>query len=71
MITSVDTTAQRRALLAVGGRVDSLSKRKKPKARKLPKNAPRTHRQVHAVLGGVSTSLLDYPQNTVIRRDVM
>ncbi len=44
-------TAQRLALLAVGGRVDSLSKREKLKARKLPKNAARTHRQVHAVLG--------------------
>lgn len=43
---------QRLALPAWGGRVDSLSKRKKPKARKLPKNAARTHRQVHALLGG-------------------
>ncbi len=40
-------------LLAVGGRVDSLSKREKPKARKKLKNAAHTHRQVHTVLGGL------------------
>ena len=44
------TAAQRLALAAVGGRVDSLSKREKPKARKMPKNAARTHRQLHALL---------------------
>jgi len=54
MVQQIKSSAQRLALLAVGGSVDSLSKRKKLKARKLPKNAPRTHRQVHAVLGGVS-----------------
>ena len=46
--------AQRLALAAVGARVDSLSKRKKSKAKKMPKNAPRTHRQLHAVLGGLT-----------------
>jgi len=36
--------------------VDSLSKREKPKARKLPKNAPRTHRQVHQERAGAHFS---------------
>jgi len=31
--------------------VDSPSKREKPKARKSSKNAARTHRQLHALLG--------------------
>jgi hypothetical protein len=35
----------------VGGRVDSLSKREKAKARKMLKNARPTHRQLHALLG--------------------
>jgi hypothetical protein len=34
--------------------VDAPSKRKKLEARQKPKNAARTHRQLHAVLGGVS-----------------
>lgn len=34
----------------VDGRADALSKRKKLKARKTPKNAARTHSQVRAVL---------------------
>jgi hypothetical protein len=42
--------AQRSALAAVGGRVDSPSKRKQLQAAKMPKNAARTHRQLHAVL---------------------
>ncbi len=42
------------ALAAVGGSVDSPSKRKKLKARKMPKNARPTHRQLRAVLGGSS-----------------
>jgi hypothetical protein len=50
----VHGASQRLALLAVGGSGDSLSKWKKLKARKLPKNAPRTHRQVHAMLGAFS-----------------
>lgn len=45
--------AERPALAAVGGGVDSSSKRKEPKARQMPKNAARTHRQLHALLGGV------------------
>jgi hypothetical protein len=49
------SAAERFALLAVGRSVDSPSKREKPKVRKLPKNAPRTHRQVHAVLGAVES----------------
>jgi hypothetical protein len=48
----VKRAAQRLALAAVGGRVDLPSKRKKLKARKMPKNAVRTHRQLHALLGG-------------------
>jgi hypothetical protein len=43
--------AQRLALAAVGGRVESPSKRKQLKARKSSKNAVRPHRQLHAVLG--------------------
>ena len=39
------SAAQRSALAAVGGRVDSPLKRKKLKARQMPKNAVRTHRQ--------------------------
>jgi hypothetical protein len=39
-------SAQRLALAAVGGRVDSLSKREKPKATKMPENAPRTPSRV-------------------------
>ena len=54
------TAAERRALLAVGGSVDSLSKREKLKARKLPKNAPRTHRQVHAVLAGLDLASVHF-----------
>jgi NAD(P)H-hydrate repair Nnr-like enzyme with NAD(P)H-hydrate epimerase domain len=38
---------ERCALAAVGGRVDSPPKRKEPKARKMLKNAARTHRQLH------------------------
>jgi hypothetical protein len=34
--------------------VDSLSKRKKLKAKKMPKNARPTHRQLHAVLGALT-----------------
>jgi hypothetical protein len=45
---------QRCAFAAAGGRVESPSKRKRPKARQMPKNAVRTHPQLHAVLGGSS-----------------
>jgi len=41
------------ALAAVGGSVDSPPKRKKLKARKMLKNAARTHRQLHALLGAL------------------
>jgi len=50
--------AQRLALAAVGGRADSPSKRDKPNARKKPKNAVRTHRQLHAVLGRLALMIL-------------
>src|SRR5688572_12318358 len=43
--------AQRLALPAWGGRVDSPSKRESVKARKSPKNAARTPSRVHALLG--------------------
>jgi hypothetical protein len=46
--------AQRLALAAVGGRVESLSKRERTKARKSLKNAARTHRQLRAVLVALS-----------------
>jgi hypothetical protein len=47
---SIESAAQRCALAAVGGRVDSPSKRKNSRQRKRLKNAARTHRQLHAVL---------------------
>ena len=40
-------------LAATGGRVDSPLKREKPKTRQVPKKTARTHRQPHALLGGV------------------
>jgi hypothetical protein len=44
--------AQRLALPAWGGSVDSPSKRDSTEARKMPKNAVRTPSRVHALLGG-------------------
>jgi hypothetical protein len=54
MIFSLPKSTQRFALAAVGGRVDSPSKREKPEAKQMLKNARPTHRQLHALLGGVS-----------------
>ena len=45
--------AQRLALPAWGGRVDSLSKRESAKARKMPKKRGAYPKSGHAVLGGV------------------
>jgi hypothetical protein len=44
------SAAQRLALPAVGGSIDSLAKWKEPKAREMLKNAVRTHRPLHALL---------------------
>ena len=49
---------QRLALAAWGGRVDSLSKRKNSKPRKMPENAARTPSRLHAVLGSMTPDLL-------------
>jgi hypothetical protein len=51
-------SAQRLALPAWGGRVDSPSKRDSAQARKMPKNAPRTPSRVHALFGGTGRRLL-------------
>lgn len=45
--------AQRPALPAWGGRVESPSKRDSTEARNMPKNAAPTTSRVHALLGGV------------------
>jgi hypothetical protein len=50
---SEQRAAQRSALAAVGGRVDSPSRREQPKARKMLKNARPTHRQLHALLARI------------------
>jgi hypothetical protein len=50
-ISNPTLAAQRRALPAWGGRVDSPSKRDSAAARELPKNAWPTPSRVHAVLG--------------------
>ena len=51
MKSDIRTAAQRLALPAWGGRVDSPSKRESAPARKMLKNAARTPSRVHAVLG--------------------
>src|SRR6266508_5234275 len=48
----MQSAAQRLALPAWGGRVDSPSKRESAQARKMQKNAARTPSRVHALLGG-------------------
>ena len=53
--------AQRIALVVVGERADSLSKRNQLKARTLLRNAVRTHRQLHAVFGGVWARRVEQP----------